>query len=204
VSALNNTATMIRSKARIRTTMEAPAKHGYCAVKQVSGQPPSASRLRKSRRAAILLGQIVNLFKAGVSARLGRHEARMTRAAFAAGAPAPEVLGGVTLEGRFGLVLPRFDGPTLLQLLRARAVTYEQTGAILAALYRSVHRVTPPPDIVSLRAWIETASRLSGGLLPNEVVSGVLALIDRPPPGDGLCHADLHPGNVIVTAEGRK
>jgi hypothetical protein len=32
-------------------------------------------------------GQIVKLFKAGVWPRLGRHEARMTRAAFAAGAP---------------------------------------------------------------------------------------------------------------------
>jgi hypothetical protein len=42
----------------------------------------------------------------------------MTRAAFAAGLPAPEVFDEVTLEGRFGIVLSRFDGPTLLQLLR--------------------------------------------------------------------------------------
>jgi Ser/Thr protein kinase RdoA (MazF antagonist) len=27
-------------------------------------------------------------------------------------------------------------------------------------------------------------------------------LIDRLPPGDGLCHCDLHPGNVIMTADG--
>lgn len=44
-------------------------------------------------------GRIVKLFKAGVSPRLGRHEARMTRAAFAAGAPAPEVLDEVTSGG---------------------------------------------------------------------------------------------------------
>ena len=60
-------------------------------------------------------GQIVKLFKVGVSPRLGRHEARMTRAAFAAGAPE---FDEVTLEGRFGIVLQRLDGPTLLQLLR--------------------------------------------------------------------------------------
>src|SRR5450631_3424775 len=42
-------------------------------------------------------GQVVKLFKAGVPQRLSRHEARVTRAVFAAGAPAPEVLDEVTL-----------------------------------------------------------------------------------------------------------
>jgi hypothetical protein len=47
-------------------------------------------------------GQVVKLFKAGVPRRVSWHEARMTRAVFAAGAPAPEVFDEVTLEGRFG------------------------------------------------------------------------------------------------------
>jgi hypothetical protein len=64
----------------------------------------------------------------------------MTRAAFAAGAPVPEVFGEVTLEGRFGIVLTRLDGPTLWQLLLTRAMTSEQAGAILATLYISVHK----------------------------------------------------------------
>ena len=37
-------------------------------------------------------GQVVKLFKAGVPQRASRWEARMTRAVFAAGGPAPEVL----------------------------------------------------------------------------------------------------------------
>ena len=77
-------------------------------------------------------GQIVKLFKAGVPERFGRHEARMTRAAFAAGAP--EVFDEVTVDGRFGIVLRRLDGPTLQQLLLTSAVTPEQVGAILASL----------------------------------------------------------------------
>jgi Ser/Thr protein kinase RdoA (MazF antagonist) len=147
-------------------------------------------------------GQVVKLFKAGVPPRFGRHEARMTRAAFAAGAPAPDVLGEVSLEGRFGIVLPRFDGPTLLHLVLTRAMTYEQVGSVLATLYLSVHRTSPPPGTPSLRDWIDTASRSSGDLLPEHLATGVLTLIDRLPPDDGLCHADLHPGNVIMTAGG--
>ncbi len=47
-------------------------------------------------------------------------------------------------------------------------------------------------------------SRTSADVLPEHLSAGVLALIDRLPPGDGLCHADLHPGNVIMTADGAK
>ena len=147
-------------------------------------------------------GQVLKLFKAGVSPRFGKHEARMTRAAFAAGAPAPEVLDEVTLEGRFGIVLPRLDGPTLLQLLLTRAMTSERAGAILATLYMSVHKTPPPPDVPSLRDWIYASLRHSGGTIPKHIATGILALIERLPPGDGLCHADLHPGNVIMTADG--
>ena len=100
-------------------------------------------------------GQDVKLFKAGRSQRVAWHEAQMTRAAFAADAPAPEVLGEVTLEGRFVIVLSRLDGPTLLQLSRTGAMTSEQVGAILATLAISVHKTPPPPGVLSLRDWMD-------------------------------------------------
>jgi hypothetical protein len=147
-------------------------------------------------------GQVVKLFKAGVPRRVPWHEARMIRAVFAAGAPAPEVFGEVTLEGRFGIVLSRLDGPTLLQLSRTGAVTFEQAGTILAALAISVHKTPPPPDVLLLRDHMDGSLRLNGGMLPKQFATGILTLIERLPPGDGLCHADLHPGNVIMTAGG--
>jgi Ser/Thr protein kinase RdoA (MazF antagonist) len=147
-------------------------------------------------------GQVLKLFKAGVPPWVGEHEARMTRAAFTAGGPAPEVLDEVTLEGRFGMVLPRLDGPTLLQRLRSREMTIEHAGAILAGLYVSVHKTGPSPDVPSMQDWVDGTARLSGGLLPQHIADGVLMLIERLPPGDGLCHGDLHANNVIMTADG--
>jgi phosphotransferase family enzyme len=147
-------------------------------------------------------GQVLKLFKTGVRKRVAWHEARMTRAVFAAGAPTPEVFDEVTLEGRFGIVLTRLDGPTLTQLSRTGVMTPEQVGAILASLAMSVHKTLPPPEVLSLRDWTDGTLRLSGDMLPKHIATGILTLIERLPPGDGLCHCDLHPGNVIMTADG--
>jgi Ser/Thr protein kinase RdoA (MazF antagonist) len=147
-------------------------------------------------------GQVLKLFKAGIPRRIPWFEARMTHAVFAAGGPALEVLGEVKLEGRYGVVLPRLDGPTLLQLWRSGAITPEQAGAILAALALSVHETPPPPEVLSLRDYMEGSLQVPGDKLPNHLAAGVLALVERLPPGEALCHCDLHPNNVIITAEG--
>ena len=149
-------------------------------------------------------GQVVKLFKAGVSHLLGRHEVRMIRAVRAAGLPVPEVFGDLTLDGRFGIVMQRLDGPTLWHLSRTGAVTFEQAGAIVAALAMSLHKTPPPPEVLSLREYMEDSLHLDDGKLPKHIATDVLALIDRLSPGDGLCHCDLSPGNVIMTAEGPK
>jgi Ser/Thr protein kinase RdoA (MazF antagonist) len=149
-------------------------------------------------------GQVVKLFKVGLSPRFARHEMRTIRAAFAAGAPTPEVLGETDLGGRFGVVLTRYDGPSLAQKMQAGAVTYEEMAAILAGLYFSLHKLRPSTDVVSLRDWIAHASRQSRTTFPEHLAEGVLALLDRLPEGDALCHCDLHPGNVLITAEGPK
>jgi hypothetical protein len=148
-------------------------------------------------------GQVVKLFKQGFPPRLGQQEARMTRAVFAAGAPAPEVFGEVMLDGRFGIVLGRLDGPTLLQLTRSGGVTFAEAGATLASLGLSVHRLRPPAASFYLRRWMDSALRHYSDIVPKHIASGILALIDRlQQPGDGLCHGDISPDNVIMTADG--
>jgi len=98
-------------------------------------------------------------------------------------------------------VLSRLDGPQLLPLSRSGAMTPAQTGATLASLYRSVHRTPPPAEVLTLRDWL-AAMGISGDRIPAPMSTGILALIERLQPEDGLCHGDLHPGNVIMTADG--
>ena len=138
-------------------------------------------------------GRVVKLHKAGIPLAINWWEARMTRAAFAAGLPAPEVLDEVTLEGRFGVVLSRLDGPTLLQLSRTGAVTFGQAGAILATLALSVHKTPPPRDVLSLRDVMDGSLRLSEGIVPEHIATGILALIERLRPGTGCAIATFTP-----------
>ncbi|TPQ27140.1 phosphotransferase [Bradyrhizobium guangdongense] len=147
-------------------------------------------------------GQVVKLSKPGIPQWVVQHEAQMTRAVFAAGGPAPEVFGEVTLDGRFGIVLPRFDGPTLTQAVRTGAVTREEAGAILATLCLAVHRTRPPPGPLSLHEAMAARLQFAGRVLPERVINGVLALIEHLRHDDVLCHSDLHPSNVIMTAQG--
>src|SRR5262245_47819959 len=149
-------------------------------------------------------GQVVKLFKPGVSRWMPWFEDRMLRAVHAAGVPVPAVFGELALDGRFGIVLERLDGPTLRDLTRTGAMTFEQAGAIIAALAISVHRTSPPPEVLSMREHMERELKYDDGKIPKHIAADILTLIDRLPPGDGLCHCDLSPGNVIMTAEGPK
>jgi hypothetical protein len=96
-------------------------------------------------------GQVLKLWKEGVRQRTVLHEARMIRAVFAAGFPAPEVFGEVTLDGRFGIVLTLLDGPTLGHLSRTGAMTFPSL--------TSHSRFTPPSRVNFWFLRKPTASR---------------------------------------------
>jgi tRNA A-37 threonylcarbamoyl transferase component Bud32 len=149
-------------------------------------------------------GQIVKLFKVGVPHHISRHEARVTRAIHAAGAVAPEVFDEIVVEGRIGLVIARLDGPTLMQATKVKSVSYAEAGAILADRLYPVHAMSLLPDVPLLHDYTKSCLGRASGVLSNHVVAGVLDLIDRLSPRDGLCHGDPNPGNVIMTADGPK
>lgn len=92
------------------------------------------------------------------------------------------------------LILERLHGPNLLQALDAGEVSLSQGVRILLDLHSSLHALPLPPiPPVTL-----STDRMSG-------TSGTVARVPAPATprsGTSMLHLDLHPGNVLLTADG--
>jgi Ser/Thr protein kinase RdoA (MazF antagonist) len=146
-------------------------------------------------------GQIVKLYRSGVPHQLCRHEARMTRAVFLAGGVAPQVFHEVTIDGRHGLIMAHLDGPTLTHVARRKQVSFAEAGVVLATVLHSVHATPPPPTMPPLRDYLTVVLGRAPASLSKTVIAGIFSSLDSLA-GDGLCHGDPNPGNVIMTVLG--
>lgn len=149
--------------------------------------------------------QVVKLFKAGESWSTAQYETWATRTIQNSGAPAPEVLGVVMVDERIGIILPRYHGPNLLNLLIEGKVTPESAGEVMGKIHYSLHEPEYKVAIRTFRDWVlGDLSHLGGRGVPEDVLNKVREVLMTLPEGDTLCHADLHPANVIMTADGPK
>ncbi len=71
------------------------------------------------------------------------------------------------------LVMDRLVGPTMMDVVGRPPFPLRRSGHLLAELHHRLHRIPAPPGIS-----------------------------DAPLPGDRLVHRDLHPMNVMMTADG--
>ena len=134
----------------------------------------------RSPGALIASGRDSDIFEYGTGlvlrrARSGRSmeiEARIMEYARNAGYPVPAV-SEVSDDGG-DLVMQRLEGPVMMEVLGRQPWTIGRQGALLADLHRRLHAIEAP-------AWAAPAPSGSG---------------------DRLLHLDLHPQNVILTADG--
>lgn len=90
------------------------------------------------------------------------------------------------------LILERLHGPNLLQALDAGEVSMSQGVRILLDLHSSLHALPLPPiPAVRLNSPPGTAGTVAR--VPAPTV---------PRSGTSMLHLDLHPGNVLLTADG--
>lgn len=90
----------------------------------------------------------------------------------------------IQVEGT-DLILERLHGPNLLQALDAREVTMSQGVRILLDLHAALHALPPPPRAEEAPA---EATQPTVPTTPSAKVS--------------MLHLDLHPGNILLTADG--
>ena len=127
-------------------------------------------------------------------------EARYTATVHDAGAPAPRLMGIETVNGRAATIYERVDGRSMWDLMLEDPGEVRVLTRWLAELQVHLFSLVPPVSVPALRDRLRCKIRRASTLV-DPALSVALELI--PPDGSSrLCHGDLHPGNVIMSARG--
>lgn len=138
-------------------------------------------------------GRVLRRYRDGRPHRAVAAEADVMRHARGHGVPVPEVFEFRDSE----IVMERAAGPTLLDVVSRRPWTVRAAARLVARLHAQVHAVPAldwlPAPFDARPAHAETGDAGAGGG-SGAGEAGV--------PGQVLLHRDLHPLNVIMTADG--
>lgn len=145
-------------------------------------------------------GRVLKLFHQGPDRERTEREDRVTRAVHAAGLPVPKVHEVIQIDGRWGLVLERVEGPSMFDHVRARPWLLPWAVRLLAELHVRIHRCPAPPDLPTQRESI--AARIGHARLTPGERATVLRRLAALPDGTAVCHGDFHPGNILLTRRG--
>lgn len=128
-------------------------------------------------------------------------EAVLTQAVHSAGVSAPAVRDVVVVSGRASVVFERIAGPSMWQQMLDTPADAPRLARELAAIQKSLLAVGIPPDIPELVDRLARNISVAPGLSADEQTEAVM-LAEGLPRGAALLHGDLHPGNVLMGANG--
>jgi aminoglycoside phosphotransferase (APT) family kinase protein len=128
-------------------------------------------------------------------------EAKYTAAVRAVGAPAPELLDVTERDGRTVSVYERIVGPSMWDYLQERPGEVAAMGHLLAELHQHIVGLTPPPTLPRQHDRLVCKIRRAADTVAGDLLDA-LTLLPTLHGRTRLCHGDLHPGNVILSADG--
>lgn len=161
-----------------------------------------AQRIGEGRSAEVFVeksGQILKLYKARWGKSLAEKEFVATSFAHSQGLRVPAPLGIIERQGRSGVLFEHIDGKTVLEHFRRNPVGLLGALRQLAHIQIGIHTIVNAPlpnQQDALRVQVSRAR------VPAWLKQTTLAVLDRLPDGDNLCHGDLHPENALYTPDG--
>ena len=144
--------------------------------------------------------RVLKLFHPSASRIRVEVEAQAARVADEAGVPTPAVGEIVEVDGRYGVVFERIEGPSMMAGLATRPWQLRRVARQSAELQAAIH-ACKAPELRSLREAIQGAIEGSEAL-DAAVKEVVLRRLERLPDGDSLCHGDFHPDNIMMSPRG--
>jgi aminoglycoside phosphotransferase (APT) family kinase protein len=161
-----------------------------------------ARRIGEGRSAEVFVeksGQILKLYKARWGKSLAEREFVATSYAHSQGLRVPAPLGVIERQGRSGVLFEHIDGKTVLDHFKRSPVGLLGALRQLARFQVGIHTIVDAPlpnQQDALRVQVSRAR------VPAWLKQTTLAVLDRLPDGDNLCHGDLHPENALYTPDG--
>lgn len=147
------------------------------------------------------VGAVIKVPHDGVPDRWIEREAQLTTAVHGAGVPAPRVLDLVRVQNRSAVVFERIEGPSLWQQMLEDRTNGEQLASEFSTIHRTLLQGSLPsgvPDFIDrLLGKVAEASSLD-----ESNRSTAASLVKALPRGAALLHGDLHPGNILMGANG--
>jgi aminoglycoside phosphotransferase (APT) family kinase protein len=145
--------------------------------------------------------RVVKVLRPGFPDGLGEAEAEAAGYVSRLMEAAPRFFGTTRVDGRYGLIYERLAGPSMLDRLSACPWQTETLARELAALHAAMHARNGEglPDLVSDQ---RRAIERSGTLLSEHAREASLGRLVALQKGTAICHGDMHPGNVLISATG--
>ncbi len=130
-----------------------------------------------------------------------RCEAEFSAAVRSLGLPVPEVHDVTVHDGRLVVVYERIHGRSMWLRICDQPSTAAPMGELLAQLHLLVMTRIPPMALPRQRDRLACKIRMSAAELGDDAERACARLPHSSSPLQ-LCHGDLHPGNVIMSADG--
>ncbi len=152
-------------------------------------------------------GRVVRLFREGSSRTYALRELDVACAVHEAGIPSPAVYradsedGLVKIGNRFGVVMDRIEGSTMLRVLLVKPWQLVRFARACARLHRAVH-ATRAIDLPSQRERLHRVIDRIAEDIGNEIAGRLHAAVNALPDGDTVCHGDFHPDNILLGMQG--
>jgi aminoglycoside phosphotransferase (APT) family kinase protein len=146
-------------------------------------------------------GSVIKLPHDDVPHEWAEFEAAVTDAVVSMGVPAPQVRDVVTVQGRRAVVFERIDGESMWQQMVADPSTTAGLARELAAIQRALLSTGIPAGVPELVDRMARKIRLAPALTTAEQDEAI-SRTEQLPRGAALLHGDLHPGNVLMGANG--
>lgn len=145
-------------------------------------------------------GTVLRLFRDAAAGERAAREVTVLKAVRSALDVAPEVRGGLEVDGRPGVVMERLEGRNLMEELARRPWRLWELAAMTGRVQAQLHAVQAPSELQALRDKLTEQVRAAD--VPDGFRDTALGLLDALPDGDRLCHGDYWPANVLLTPRG--